>query len=583
MPKKQFEANVQDFVYSMDETIGRKVGRFIILVTCIMVLALVYTASQFRGLKNSEGMELSQLGRNLVEKQHYTTQSISPLSTWYMMEKSPIAEPMVGNQPDLTHAPAYPSLLAGAFAIPKLLNMEMFALPETSELQNSYPAERWVVIPLNNFFVIMTGLLLYIFGKKLFSKKLALLGIFVYFLSNLVWADSISGLGIPLASFFVVGTALFALIASKRSNESQGWMRWIGHLLLASAFCAGAFLTRYALWVLMPGIFLFLILACRRDRGGWWLPSLFLTVFLLLIAPWLARNLQVAGNPFGMAPWMALQNTKLFADNALSRTLAPEFTIGQIIKTLRVKWLLNMGEFYKSSLVSTGGGLLSALFFLFFFRRVADRRVASLRWGVLVSLLLFFVGAPLFGENCLRFYNVFWAFILLFGMAHFLQIVNELEMPFPLLNQFLISLIVALSALPLVFELAPPKAKSAYPPYRIPYIQYVSKLFGPHELICSDMPWAVAWYGNRTSLMLPDKISTFYEFNDYIRHVNGLYFTPLTMDKRFSSELLKGENDWVPLINGKTPQAFPLKAGIPLVEHEQFLWADYTRWNTEEE
>ncbi len=54
----------------------------------------------------------------------------------------------------------------------------------------------------------------------------------------------------------------------------------------------------------------------------------------------------------------------------------------------------------------------------------------------------------------------------------------------------------------------------------------------PDELMMSDMPWAVAWYGDRQCAWLT--VNSGYEFTQlcyYTKRVNALYIsTPLTLD-----------------------------------------------------
>ena len=61
----------------------------------------------------------------------------------------------------------------------------------------------------------------------------------------------------------------------------------------------------------------------------------------------------------------------------------------------------------------------------------------------------------------------------------------------------------------------------------------------PDELMMSDVPWAVAWYGNRQSVWLSlDAQTDFFAIYDYVKPVQALYLTPLTMDGKFVT-------DWV--------------------------------------
>ncbi len=97
--------------------------------------------------------------------------------------------------------------------------------------------------------------------------------------------------------------------------------------------------------------------------------------------------------------------------------------------------------------------------------------------------------------------------------------------------------------------------------------------------MCTDMPWATAWYGSRTSLLLPTTIDEYYEINDYMRRISGLYFTTLTRDREYVRTLLTGPyRTWFPLLEGRIPSDFPLTQGFPLSNLDQLFLTDRQRW-----
>jgi hypothetical protein len=107
----------------------------------------------------------------------------------------------------------------------------------------------------------------------------------------------------------------------------------------------------------------------------------------------------------------------------------------------------------------------------------------------------------------------------------------------------------------------------------------VCELLKPSELICTDMPWATAWYGNRTSILLPSTLDDYYEINDYRKYISGLYITTLTKDRPFVSELVDGsEKDWFPITMGRLPEQLPLKQGFQLNKNDQIFLTDSVRW-----
>ena len=95
----------------------------------------------------------------------------------------------------------------------------------------------------------------------------------------------------------------------------------------------------------------------------------------------------------------------------------------------------------------------------------------------------------------------------------------------------------------------------AYPPYYPPAIQTVAGWLKESELAMSDIPWAVAWYGQRQCVWLtlrctpdtkdPNTHEDFFAINDYLKKVNLLYLTPQTMDARFLTQWIRaGEQSW---------------------------------------
>ncbi len=67
------------------------------------------------------------------------------------------------------------------------------------------------------------------------------------------------------------------------------------------------------------------------------------------------------------------------------------------------------------------------------------------------------------------------------------------------------------------------------------------------------MPWAVAWYADRKSLWLPmidpTISSALNDYNQLDGQIVGLYLTPVTGNRAFIAEIVKGEyKEWAPFI-----------------------------------
>jgi len=192
--------------------------------------------------------------------------------------------------------------------------------------------------------------------------------------------------------------------------------------------------------------------------------------------------------------------------------------------------------------------------------------------------------AGLFGGTTIGLLFMFWPMVILYGLAFYFLLLDRLQLQLPIQRMAITFVIVTLSALPLIITLMPPKAHHPYPPYLRPYITYASELLEKNELLCTDMPWATAWYGDRTSLYLPQSIDEFYEINDYVMPISGIYFTTLTRNQPFVRGLLNGgERTWFPIQQGQSRSDFPLSHMLPLLNGDQLFLTDRQRWTEQGE
>ena len=96
----------------------------------------------------------------------------------------------------------------------------------------------------------------------------------------------------------------------------------------------------------------------------------------------------------------------------------------------------------------------------------------------------------------------------------------------------------------------------------------------PDELMMSDMPWAVAWYGDRKCLwatldapsdLRTAKQSDFFDIHDYQKPIQGILLTRLTTDAKWFSQMIQGQDfAWGKfmlecLLRTNVPTGFPLE------------------------
>jgi hypothetical protein len=573
MAPKPFESWIQDLVYNVDVGIGLRLIKVLLYIIFVFGLLLIYTAAEFRGLKDAEAMEYAQLGRQFARTGSLTTQCIRPLSMWYLLNRAGRPSAQIDNHPDLMHPPVYPAVLAGVF---KLFNPSYDVKGGPGGF--ICPADRWVA-GVGHLFTVLTGLLVYLMGRRLFDERVALLAVTVYFLSDAVWRHSLSGTTLPIATAWVTAALYFALRAGPDPDEPPFSARACGWMLLSLVFCALAFHTRYATAVVVPGIALHLALA--RRPNGWIAGVVFVALFLLSAAPWLARNVMVSGSPLALAPYSALNHTSLFDGDNLEHQFQFTLSASTVFSSLQAKALANSARFFFTDLPSVGGGLLGAFFLVTFFYRFSRDDVRGFRWGLALAILLFAGVASYFGEATRPLLHMFLPAILLYGGAFFFLLLDRLQFPYRILNIAVTGVVVVWSASTLIVTLLPPRAAPPYPPYFPPFVQQVSRMLGPQELMCSDMPWATAWYGQRNSLLVPLSLDEFYEINDFHKHISGLYFTTITRDKPYIRSLATGPyRTWFPILETRIPGDFPLKDGfsLPRGSADQLFLTDRIRW-----
>ena len=578
---RSFETTLHDIVYSIDTGTGLKIIRVTLYVMAVIMVMMFYTATQFRGLTSAEAMDYAQLGRNISLNGGMLTKCVRPLTMGKIDERTPGQNALIGNHPDLLHPPAYPFMLSLGFKFFDLVGIDPFTIPEGSR-SAIMPAEQWVVLPANHFFTILTGLVLFSLGKRLFSREIGLIGMSIFYLSNLVWADSISGLNIPMASFFTVAAFHAMVVSMLNKRDKEGKLAWMLPFLLSVLCAAIAFLTRYITIVAVPGIALFAWLMGGRFRGGTRYAVVFVLLYMVLISPWLHRNYKVCGNPMGMVAYTSLEDTVLYPDNSLERQFHPDFTFQKAWAAVKAKWVVNYTENYPSIRPGIGAGVLLALFIATFFYHFVRPPVNYLRWGLGLSMLLMVFLSGFFSVSSLRMLHLFWPFAILYGLSFYYILIDRLDLGVRLYNNGLKILLVVLAFVPFILAILPPKAKHPYPPYFAPIISQVANMLSPREVMCTDMPWATAWYGDRVSILLPKDLDEFYEINDGYQYISGLYITTITKNKPFVKGLLDGpEKSWLPIMTGRIPADFPLQEAISLNRMDQIFLSDRNRWSTE--
>lgn len=570
MAQKPYQSTIQDMVYNIEVGIGMRLIRRVLYVVFMLAMMLLYTATQFKGFDEPQSMDMAQTARNLAQGKGYSTSCVRPLSLWLLKTHKPGVPVNLGFHPDTLNPPLYPILVSIGF---KLAPGALAAKPD----QGWYGPEQWVVLPMNHLFTLLTGIMVFLFGRRLFDARVGLLGMSMFFLSDVVWADSIHATGLSLLAFLtaVMFYAALSFVEAGRAGR-KGWPLLAPFLV--SVLCAVlAFHTRYSALALAPGVLLLFGLGLGKGASRW----IFVWGLLYVagLAPWLLYTKLKTGQFLGLIPYVVLDGAGPFKDGALFRQMELAVGLKDQFPPVRDKWFSNLAYFARHYFPDWNAGLLGALFTVTFLFRFVRRDVREFRWGVGLALLGTVGLTALAGREHLRLIHCFLPIVLVYGIGFFYVLLARLQLPYTFHEIMVTAGLVLVSAGPLLFTLLPPRADLPYPPYYPPHISFVTRLLEPREVICTDIPWATAWYGERVSVELPSTLNGFYDINDYVQRVSAVYFTPQTRDLPYVRSLKTGPyKTWFPVMEGRLPPDFPLTKGFPLNNMDQLYLTDYARW-----
>jgi 4-amino-4-deoxy-L-arabinose transferase-like glycosyltransferase len=579
---------------------GRKILQWGLLILLVAALSLIYTAGQFRGLNKRESMDMAQVARNVARGEGYTTYVIRPLSLWKLEEHGWAKnDPRLTMQhPDIYNPPMYPLVLAGLF---KLLPANAF---KYDMAEHVYYPERWVMVPFDQLCLVACVFLVFLWARRLFDRRVAITASVLMLFSDTLWSYSISGLPTNfLMLLFLLSTYCLFIVDSRFNppEPAEGEAAVVAPasvtgsavaLVIVSAVLLGmCFLTRY-----LTGFFLIpmAIYVARifRQRGAVMWAGVYVAVFVAVITPWLVRNYQISGSLLGIAQYELVDRTGSFRGETLQRSYAPDFTGAYSIRGLTTKFLTNARPNLLTNLRLIGTDFL-VLFFgvglMYGFRRRDVSRLRRLTLGVigLAIIAMSLIGADpersgpdVNGGNLLI---LLLPVVAIFGTAFFYLLLDRIPFRIRLTRGAAIGAFVALNVSPMIFTLLPPRVNVfPYPPYFPPATRAVAGLFETNALVCSDLPWSMAWDGERRTVWLPVSLDDFYEINDFVapRGFQYMMLTPYLIDEKPQSEVANGEyKGWASFLHGQLPSTFPLKAYSPLPpENEQVLLADRVRW-----
>ena len=145
--------------------------------------------------------------------------------------------------------------------------------------------------------------------------------------------------------------------------------------------------------------------------------------------------------------------------------------------------------------------------------------------------------------------------VLIFAVSFFLLLLNQIYLPLRELRYLVIGLFCLAGCFPILSTFLPPKRWPFAPaPYRPHTAHVIGQWTRESELTGSDIPWAVAWYGQRQCLWLPYDLAQFGEINDFYKSICLVYITERSTEHLSSRWSLVA----VETLNNRPPADFPI-------------------------
>lgn len=498
-------------------------------------LYFTYQYDPEQGLNVSDAIttiDLAQVAKRVAGGEGLTTGFIRPVSLRF--------HPDYLHHPELTHPPLYILILAVSFLIAS--------------------ARDGTVVAVSIIFFWAGAAWVWYWGRKIFDHRTAALALLLYGLNPILLRVSINGSPVPFLAFllFVLGYFLYHSRADSRFFPAA-----------AGAVIGLAYLTRYSsgLWLLPAAFFL-----VGEDRRYRFRRLIFLAGGALLVAlPWLIRNWVVAGGPFftldGFKPSM-------FSDPRPGYILWRGFSTRSLIVPQRAyflfkKFLLGFRESYLRVMLLTGSfsgafALLSAL------HRFPNRKFDRLKYTFFMLLILECGYLSLFnpaGQGT----AVFIPLAVLLASAFFLDLLARFDNRRAALTRTTLLLFFLLLNLIPISDKLGPRAFSRLRLYSVKNIREVAAAIPEGEILISDVPWAVSWYGGVNALWLPFRLEDYEEIRIYREpEVAGLLLTPFYGGDFFEPGEVSPE--WLRVYEtGRVPGGWGLKYQTSLPEEYIFI------------
>jgi len=466
----------------------------------IVFLYLVYMANNLDTiLSDVDALDYAQISRNLAEGQGFTTDFIKPLSLTRTAR--------LDDHPDLIFSPLHPLVTAGF----------MKALGAN---------KRAVALACGAPF-LLTLLVTYFLGLRLFDKRVALLGVALFGLYLGTLRYSISGLEVCLLGLGVTGLLLVLHLIGQEDRRVP-WLAAGAGVLLGLIY-----LTKDVWAVLLIPALVYVFVSVDRRRR-WLAVGLMLAAFAVVILPWCLRVAQLTGSPFFSWRWYEIEmETMTNPGNTLYRTF--RFDIQSpltfiIYHPLEMYNKLHDGAMALYGVLATLSGPFALGFFVVaILVPLGSPSFERLRYLVYATFILLFTALCWIKPSARMVYPL-GPIIGLIAAALFFRVLTPLVKRYAPRERaraqgWAIALFVLLQVTPLLGNLSNRERPEIRAQMELEGLcRQVANLTS--GVIISDVPWWTSWYSGRTSIWLPRSGDDLARMQQDVGQVQYLLLTP---------------------------------------------------------
>ncbi|MEM9478360.1 MAG: hypothetical protein AAGA58_01720 [Verrucomicrobiota bacterium] len=488
-----------------------------LFLVLLCILSYFFLGISFRGLTSSLGIDQAQIAREVARSNGFSTKVVRPAALFraeqHKLDKGEDEQVRLVHFPDTYHSPLNP-----------LLNSVVLKLFKGNgdwtwkeEVEKVYFPDRIIAGTSILLFLCSIGIN-YLLISRIFDTKLGGVTALLMLLCELNWQFTQTGLPQMLMLFLFSFASYFLYKAIENQQAEKGVTPWV---LLAGGFYGLLALSHWlTIWIFLG--FLIFVSFYFQPRGV--LAAISIAIFLVITGIWGARNISETGNPFGTAYLTMLATDG--SREAVMREYSAEATFS--MRGLPTRLALDSISQLKSLYSHLGAIVAAPLFFLALLHPFKRKEIADARWCILLMWLFAVIGMSFFGVggeiHSNQLHILFAPIMTGYGLAILSVLWTRLGVSSNsavVMNGHLI-IAVAISIIPLVLSFWPKLQASltisdrqeVNPRYSLAIACQELEL-EEAEIIVSDNPYHAAWYGDKTTLWLPNSPSQLEEIANY--------------------------------------------------------------------